>query len=330
MVVGSVVGALMLGIMVIPALADSFGIDFETYTLGNINGQDGWSKTGPYDVAVVTNTYGFPSFGTQTLRLSNAVTSGSFGDQTFSKSLVDEAGETDAQTSAYSGGSRQNHFEAQFDVASTMPTHQPGLFTSISPDRGDGARMGYVGLEDMSDGIHVIFYDYQDIAPFGTLATPADGCGDGDDWVLAELTTLDRSTTHTIKITMDFFDGSRNDVVKVYVDGLLMHTGTSWEDYFRWCTESGGGVPNDASADVSRTVDSLLFRVGGAAAPATSGFGYLFDNLTLSSTTLTSPTNKEACKNDGWMAFNNPTFKNQGDCVSYVQSNENAVANKTK
>ncbi|MFH1582432.1 MAG: hypothetical protein ABIA08_01600 [bacterium] len=36
------------------------------------------------------------------------------------------------------------------------------------------------------------------------------------------------------------------------------------------------------------------------------------------------PIDKNECKKDGWMSFNNPTFKNQGDCVSYVQSNENA------
>jgi hypothetical protein len=30
------------------------------------------------------------------------------------------------------------------------------------------------------------------------------------------------------------------------------------------------------------------------------------------------PTNSDQCKNDGWKQFNNPAFKNQGDCVSYV------------
>lgn len=28
------------------------------------------------------------------------------------------------------------------------------------------------------------------------------------------------------------------------------------------------------------------------------------------------PTSKDACKNGGWMTFNNPSFKNQGQCVS--------------
>jgi hypothetical protein len=42
------------------------------------------------------------------------------------------------------------------------------------------------------------------------------------------------------------------------------------------------------------------------------------------------PVEKDQCKKDGWMTFNNPTFKNQGDCVSYVQSNANALGNKNK
>jgi hypothetical protein len=30
------------------------------------------------------------------------------------------------------------------------------------------------------------------------------------------------------------------------------------------------------------------------------------------------PTSADACKKNGWKAFNNPSFKNQGDCVSFV------------
>lgn len=45
----------------------------------------------------------------------------------------------------------------------------------------------------------------------------------------------------------------------------------------------------------------------------------------LSDTVIVSPpTDKSQCKKNGWMTFNNPTFKNQGDCVSYLQSNDNA------
>lgn len=38
----------------------------------------------------------------------------------------------------------------------------------------------------------------------------------------------------------------------------------------------------------------------------------------------TPPSNKDQCKNGGWMTFNNPTYKNQGQCVSSVQANPRA------
>ncbi|MES2986051.1 MAG: hypothetical protein V4686_02905 [Patescibacteria group bacterium] len=36
----------------------------------------------------------------------------------------------------------------------------------------------------------------------------------------------------------------------------------------------------------------------------------------------TTPTNKDQCKNDGWKSFTNPSFKNQGQCVSSVAKNQ--------
>ena len=93
---------------------------------------------------------------------------------------------------------------------------------------------------------------------------------------------------------MDFYDGIANDVVRVYVNGALRHVGTSWEDYFR-----------DCESNPTRTVDSILFRTAGAAAPATAGNGFLIDNLSLndnlgtSSTVLISNVNSQ-----GWAFFN--------------------------
>lgn len=40
------------------------------------------------------------------------------------------------------------------------------------------------------------------------------------------------------------------------------------------------------------------------------------------------PANKNECKKDGWMLFNNPFFKNQGDCVSYVATGGKPRSNK--
>lgn len=303
------------------SFADSSSINFEapTYTVGSIHLQDGWSSFGSagsgcalYDHAVVTNGPSAPtSFGAQSLRISNAVTSGCFGDQTFSKSLTNEAGETSAQGGGMSGGVRQKTYQYEFKIASAVPgAEQPGLFMATSADRGDGARMSWVGFEDLPDGIHVEFYEYKDLAPFGGAEGDMNGCDTNDDFFFTDVATIDRSTPHTIKVVVSFVDGPRNDVVKVYVDGVLKKTGTSWEDYFRYCE----GNP-------TRTVDSVLFRTGGTPAPGTLGLGYLVDGL--STATTVQPANANACKNGGWQNYTRPdgsTFKNQGDCIQYVNT----------
>jgi hypothetical protein len=295
------------------ASADSIGIGFEPsegYGPGSINGQQGWQGQTPpgisinpaIDQAIVTNGPGAPeSFGLQSWRISNAYTSGTFGDMPFSPSLKNEAGETMAHNGngvlTFSGGTRQNHFDVQWAFTSAAPngggtdcspTANPALcsYVSISPDRGDGARMSYIRLEDDLSGLRVIFDDYQDKAPYGSYGTPASaaqGCSGDDNFIETMVASgLDRKEAHTVRLSMDFVDGPRNDVVKVYVDGTLRHTGTSWEDYFRWC-ETGTGDP---AIDQSRTVDSVLFRVGGGQThPLNFGKGFLIDNLSYSSST---------------------------------------------
>lgn len=253
--------------------ADTNAEDFDGFALGSPH-QNGWSATGAYDHEIVANGVGAPaSFGTQSLRISNAITSGSFGDHTFSASLANEAGETGAVGDGVSGP-RQSHFEAEWDFASTVPgAQQPGLSVVASPDRGDGARMSWIQMTDTPTGLAVNFNDYRDEHVVGGVVGDPNGCAANDNFFQTPIATgLDRTVAHTIKVTMDFLDGPRNDVVRVWVDGALVHVDTSWEDYFRYCE----GNP-------TRTVDSILFRTGGAAAPATDGFGFLIDNLTTTS-----------------------------------------------
>ncbi len=414
--VSTIATGLVFAATALPTFADTVSpIDFESpYTIGNINGQQGWIKAGAYDAAVAavsgfSNASGF-GFGTQALRLSNAVTSGSFGDQTFSPGLSSPAGEAVSNT----------HFEASFDIGSTQSTQQVGLFTSVSPDDGNGGRMSYVGFEDQADGIHVIFYDVTDPGPLPTVASfnPSD------------VATIDRTSKHTIKFAIDFLSGPANDIVKLYVDGVLKKTGTSWEDYYRYDPEQNG------NGHVIPTTSKLLFREGGTAAPGNNGNGYLVDNVTLSSTApvppsvptiivpadgahVTSaalvkvdwtdstgtnspfqyqyeaysdsgyssliyssgwlsaseiptpgtpvgdywvrvrakdatstfsgwsngsgspyhftvvplvgpPTLVSQCKNNGWQTFNNPSFANQGACVSYVRAHSHSVLGNVK
>ena len=152
--------------------------------------------------------------------------------------------------------------------------------------------MSWIQMTDTPTGLEVNFYDYQDKPPYGSLANPADGrddVGDRDNFYLTNLASgLARNVPHTIRLEMTLIDGPRNDVVKVYVDGILKHTGTSWEDYFRWM--QGPGDPEQtAPVRESRTVRTMLFRAGGAAAPATAGNGFVIDNLSLTSSTPVTP-----------------------------------------
>ena len=331
---GSVIIGAALFVAPMTGLADTVTINFEspTYTIGNINGQDGWTKTGPYDVAVVSNTFSFPSFGGQSLRTSDAVTSGSFGDQTFAKPLVNAVGEADSTNGTFSPGTLQRHFEMKFDLASVLQTVQSGMHVSVSPDRGDGSRMSYLRFEDHSssevytvdtadsthpigsnytDGIHVYFDDVTDPGPIGTVATFNE----------TDIATISR-TPHTIKLTFDAIDGPHNDVVKAYIDGVLKITGTSWEDYYRYDPES-------IAEQSPRIVKTVLFRESGTPNPLDLGKGFLIDNLTVLSGPILvgPPTNKDQCKNGGWKTFNNPSFKSQGDCVSFVENHNDKGGN---
>lgn len=262
---------------------------FDTLNLGNVDGQGGWGSFGSYDQEVVPNTYGFSSLGCKTLRLSNAVASGSFGDQTFSFSATNEAGETSATNGGKPVGTRQNHFEAQFDFASTQSSQQAGLAISVSPDRGDGSRMSYLSFVDNTDGVDVFFYDVSGVtSPVSFDKTQV-------------ASNLSRTTTHTAKFVIDFVDGPSNDVVKIYIDGSLVKTGTTWENYFRYDAE--------ASAEQGpRTTNDLIFRAGGSSVPANNGKGFLFDNVNISSSTIIPDTTPPTIDD---FSITNPT--NWGD-----------------
>jgi hypothetical protein len=266
--------------------ADTVGpITFETsqgYHVGDINGQPtpgslpigGWSKTGPYDVAVVTTStypdaagYGFVA---QALRISDAVTSGSFGDQTFSPGLADEAGESGAvNIPALSGGLRQPHFDASFLIGTTQADQQcvecpTPLHMTVSPDRGDGARMSYLRFEDKADGVHVFFID----------VTDPGRVPNGETFNETDIATIDRAHSHLISFSIDLKDGPANDQVKIYVDGVLKKTGTTWEDYYRYDSEQ---------APQGNQVPTLLFREAGAANLTDVGGGFLLDRVILAS-----------------------------------------------
>lgn len=265
------------------AIAASNSTDFEGFMLGEVHNQDGWtsghgSSICPlYDVAVVSNTFGYTAFGAKSLRISDAITCGSYNDQTFSKSLTDEAGETAASTSTFSGGARQPYFESQWDFASAQPgSEQVGLSVVASANRGDTMRMSWLQMTDTPTGLKLNFEDYRH-AILNFVITPI-------------ATGLSRSVPHTVRTTINFIDGPANDIVKVYLDGVLIHTGTTWEDYYR---DFAGGIPH--------SIDSMMFRVAGTAIPAHSGNGFLIDNFSAFSGPAPALTAPPAWNYNAWV-----------------------------
>lgn len=267
-------------VLAIPAFAAAdtitSSIEGSSYPVGSIDNVRDWASTGAAggyldhkitDLSSIGPSYPYAytnAFGSRALRISNGQASGGFGNQTFSPSTSNEAGETTSESLGLSGGERQDMFQASFTIASSRPgVYQPGLYVAASPDRGDGARMGLLRFIETTGGTTVNWADYK-------AGDPA--------FTTHPVTTLDDSVPHRVTIKINFYDGPTNDVVTLKIDGTDVTPPeglTTWEDYSR----QYGEPP---------TVDSLLFRTSLDAGNPTDnaalmGFGYLIDNV--SSTT---------------------------------------------
>lgn len=179
------------------ASADTVTTTFDDFTDGTVDSQGGWQAVNTnVDQAVV------PAGGGKALRISNAFTSGSFGDMPHSVPVTRPASENDAN----------NRLVNEFTIQAPQ-TYTQGLGVTFSPDEGLGSRMSRVRFEDRGDGVHVLFAD----------ASFAD----------QDIATLDRTVPHSVKIETTFVKGDDNDVVRVFIDGDQKVRAGSWENYYR-------------------------------------------------------------------------------------------------
>lgn len=250
-------------------VADGSDSDFEDFALGSVNGQDGWSVSNTsIDQAIVAVTRSgaaFADFGGQALRLSDAVGTNVFDQQLVAPRLSVPVGETEATPGT---NPRNNRFEASFDFTTTSETEQVGLQTEVSPYGGPAERMTFLLLEDRPDGLAVVTTEYT-----------RDTVNSADVFTSVDVATgLSRTAPHKVRISVTTVDGDSNDVVQVYVDGALGHTGGSWEEYYRFSSEQSGD-PFPA------LIDTLIFRIRQShQTPTNQGGGFLFNNVRLVST----------------------------------------------
>ncbi|MFZ3301405.1 MAG: hypothetical protein WA152_01675 [Microgenomates group bacterium] len=314
MLASSIIGVFILLFSTGIAFAATLNLtDFESFTTGiSVDGQGGWSSASKWDEDIVDYA------GNKVWRVSNSVFSTSFGDMPFAPRLGGIV--TDSVTNPVnslpqyfagesSTGAGNAEFFGKFNFKSSTGAPQPGLRITVSADNGQGGRQSFFAIEDNgSTGLNVTTFDVLSDGSFDDVSVIATGLS-YTDW-------------HSVGVDLKFVDGLSNDVVRYFVNDSLVHTNTSWEQYYRnyQSTLHPLGVP----------VQTLLFRISSGAS-GVAGNGFYIDNVQTGIGLFSSgPESKNDCKDDGWSTFSNPTFKNQGDCVSFVQSNPKAIGNKNK
>jgi hypothetical protein len=87
-------------------------------------------------------------------------------------------------------------------------------------------------------------------------------------------------------------------------------------------------APNAAIANSTNPAGAVRIVTGFGGPSDWGNFVGNADAFTLNSTTydfeplVGPPTKREECKNDGYKRFNNPSFKNQGQCIGYVEKHD--------
>jgi hypothetical protein len=252
----------VLSVAVLAIAVPLSGTGFSGFVVGSsVEGQGGWSSDNPAwdeEVALDGTNYVW--------RVSNAVTSGSFGDMPFAPRPggipTDTVNDPDNSDPLFfagetSTGAAFRQFLGEFAFRSKTGASQPGLRITVSIDNGSGGRQSFVGIADTGTGFEVTTFDVDQ-----------DGNFIGPITIASDLSYTD---WHTIGMEAFFKDGANNDRVKYFVDTRLVHVGTSWEQFYRNVqpTLHPQGVP----------VQTLLFRISGAAAPGTFGNGFYVDNV---------------------------------------------------
>ena len=138
--------------------------------------------------------------------------------------------------------------------------------------------MSYLRFEDQAAGIDVYFDDATDSGPVGTVASFSD----------TRIATLPYGSAHTVGFAIDFKPGPANDVVTITIDGSVVKTGTTWEDYYRYDPEQAG------NGNIVPSTRKLLFREGGTADSGNAGSGYLIDAVSAASSTRPAPARRPA------------------------------------
>lgn len=191
----------------------------DVFALGTIHSQHGWfsDPSAGFDQEIV-NLGGQAKRGKGVWKISNTVKSGGFGNQPQSPELSPTAGESTVRSAG--GGDTSC---TSFYIRTVASAADGSAFTfSHSPPALLTDRHEYVRFENDDDtrkGFRVWGLD--------TVGSTADFTGRNFD----SQTLMPRATWKQIVVITTSPDGPANDVVKIYVDGILKTTMSTWEDW---------------------------------------------------------------------------------------------------
>jgi Ca2+-binding RTX toxin-like protein len=244
---------------------DSNVEDFEDFDLGPIaDNENGWNMDGPGNRDQEVVDLG----GNKVFRMSSDPASGDYGGP-YTPSLTDTAGEPQT-TADYNGqtikfmikpvSETPDGSRIEVDFGNVQGTDRNSFMVIENTDAGiDGAGIRIAANEPKLDGN----WTNNDFSAF-----------DGN---IELISGVDPTAWHEIELRLTYLDGPDNDLIEVYLDGKLIGTTTTFENY-------RDAIVNDHAANAEANQTSrFLFRAGGAGqpldGPGGQNQGFYFDDV---------------------------------------------------
>lgn len=264
-------------LMAMPVTADCPDTTFDGYALGDVALQNGgsaqyatttWTRGDNFTACQTTRTYDQAivedSTGRRVLRISNYLTNGTQGAQISTPSAPLVAGETgsalwnDRGTNGCSPTARQagapaaaSNIYGMFMFRSATGAAQPGLQVNLTPWGRQSDTRGYsLTIIDPIPAAGATSTGYE----LRVTELLANGTFPAASTTIA--TGISYTDLHKLELVVDYVDGVTtdssgdtfgNDVVSIYLNDSLIHTGTTWECF--WRTNPGGTVGRIQAAD---------------------------------------------------------------------------------
>ena len=251
---------------------------FDDMALGAIaDGENGWKVAGPARDQAVVNVAG----SNNAFHISSDIVSGDFGGP-YSPALSAAAGESSA--SAYQAQS------IGFDLKAVSPTVDGSRLEVDFANAAGTDRNNFLVIESTGSGLRIAV---NEPTTAGDWAVNDFSAFTGNRTLVSG---IDQSVSHHIEMRLTYVDGPNNDRIDIYLDGALIGSTTTFENYRDFSTDLAPN-PDHATNIAANLTDRVLFRTGDAGQPH-DGPGGLNQGFNIDNVTTSVYNNASATGND--------------------------------